>query len=156
MEHETEAVDRLRQLLALKRHEQPPPGYFERLPRDVIAHLRASVSPQPHDERLVDDAGWVGRLVNFLHAKPIFAGMGSAAFCGLILGAILYAERVPPSAADEPLASGLGGVAAHPPLLAIGDSNAVAPLNPQLPPGIFDGGLLNNRSQPADYRPPGP
>ena len=36
----------LRRLLALKRHEQPPPGYFNNLHRDIIAQLKAERAPQ--------------------------------------------------------------------------------------------------------------
>jgi hypothetical protein len=41
-----ENFDSLRRLLALKRHEQPPPGYFNELARKISARLTAEPAPR--------------------------------------------------------------------------------------------------------------
>jgi hypothetical protein len=87
----------LRLLLALKRHEQPPPGYFDFLPSQVQNALRAAevqqVSREPN--------GWVRRLqlrLETLQARPAFAvGLG-AAFCVLLIGSVVWSENPGPTA----------------------------------------------------------
>jgi hypothetical protein len=89
----------LRRLLALKRHETPPPGYFEHFSGEVMARIRAgdaggaeSVSRQ------------LPRLFQFLsafEAKPAFAGAFAFSLCLLLVFGIVYAER--PDVTLQPL-----------------------------------------------------
>jgi hypothetical protein len=89
----------LRQLLALKRHETPPPGYFEHFSGEVMARIRAgdaggadSVSRQL--PRLF-------QLLSAFEAKPAFAGAFAFSLCLLLVFGIVYAER--PDVALQPL-----------------------------------------------------
>lgn len=84
MSPDAETFAELRQLLALKRHEQPPPGYFDRLPGDIIARLRESESATtPAVLRpLVQWAQW---LLNALEDRAVVPTALSAAACILLV-----------------------------------------------------------------------
>lgn len=94
MHPERDDFVQLRRLLALKRHEQPPPGYFNRFSRDVIARIRAG-------EELRDDSPLTRFLMEFplleriwavLEAKPVIAGAFGAAVCGLLTAGFLMSD----------------------------------------------------------------
>jgi hypothetical protein len=81
----------LRRLLALKRHETPPPGYFENFSRDVMAGIRAG-----EDSRTANVSSqlpWLFRLLSTFEVKPAFAGGFASVLCLLLLLGIVYAER---------------------------------------------------------------
>jgi hypothetical protein len=94
MNPEIENFEQLRRLLAVKRHEQPPPGYFNTFSSQVISRIKAGELGEPDSlvERLLRDAPWLGRLWYALEAKPAFAGAFGAAVCALLISGILYAE----------------------------------------------------------------
>lgn len=85
----------LQQLLALKRHETPPPGYFSDFSGNVIARLRAGEGrAEPlMSGRLFEEAPWLARFLQIFEAKPVFVGGFSAALCLLLLGGIIYNNR---------------------------------------------------------------
>lgn len=94
MENTDQDFDRLKKVLALKRHEMPPPGYFNRLPSEVISRIRAERAEQSDPlKTLHAEAPWLVRLWQSLEAKPAFAGIFGVAVCALILGAIVFAEK---------------------------------------------------------------
>lgn len=93
-EHDFRDVTRL---LALKRHEQPPPGYFSRFSREVITGIKAAAT----DERS-SGLGWLQRLWIALETKPIAAGSFGAAVCGLMLGGLLFSDSSEPSFGNMP------------------------------------------------------
>ena len=68
--------DTLKKLLALKRHELPPPGFFSRLPDRIIARIEA--------EGLARQLPWWERWISSLEAKPVLAGA-----YGLLVGGLL-------------------------------------------------------------------
>ncbi len=67
----------LRRLLALKRHEQPPPGYFGYLPDKVMMRIER--------DDLSEHSTWWEWLVRKLDAQPVLAGAYAFAISGLML-----------------------------------------------------------------------
>jgi hypothetical protein len=67
----------LRQMLALKRHEQPPPGYFNYLPDRIAVRIER--------EDLSEHSTWWEWLVAKLDAQPVLAGAYAFAISGIML-----------------------------------------------------------------------
>ena len=85
----------LRRLLALKRHEQPPPGYFDKFSRGVVLRLQSGgASEETFMERLQEEAPWLGWLLESLRAKPLWSGVAGAAACALVLGAVAWMQNL--------------------------------------------------------------
>lgn len=95
MDSPPENFDQLRRLLALKRHEQPPPGYFHGFSREVVIRIRAGEGRDSAGwEQVSWEAPWLQRLWQSLSVRPAWSGALSAAACALVIGGILYAERL--------------------------------------------------------------
>jgi hypothetical protein len=89
----------LRRLLALKRHETPPPGYFNHFSGEVMARIRASEAGGAESaSRLLPR---LFQLLSAFEAKPAFAGAFAFSLCLLLVFGIVYAER--PDVALQPL-----------------------------------------------------
>src|SRR4051794_5069913 len=88
-----EDYEKLRKLLKLKRHEQPPPGYFNNFSSKVIARLEAERQSSRADV-LSSDAPWAKRLVRMLETNPIFAGAFGVAICTLLIFGITSFQYV--------------------------------------------------------------
>ena len=146
MQNQDENFETLRRALKLKRHEQPPPGFYKGFSRHVISRIQEN---DVHDRRRAMDAveweaPWMSRILGFFQTKPAFAGILGTAVCVLMIGGIIYSERpsMPGTAEGNRLGTaqnmtgvGLAGSATEGPLM---DSGA-GPLG-ALPPGttLFD------------------
>lgn len=100
MDRNHDDFDDLRKLLALKRYEQPPPGYFERFPQLVIQRLRAAQSAAP-------ESWWarcLERLLGPFEARPALAGAFGFAVCAFLATGFLYSEppAINPILANSP------------------------------------------------------
>ena len=81
----------LQRLLALKRHEQPPPGYFHYLPDKIAIRIeRADLS---------EHSTWWEWLVQKLDARPVLAGAYAFAVSGLMLLGFKVSQDVQAEAA---------------------------------------------------------
>src|SRR3954471_17915869 len=72
-----ENFDKLRTLLTLKNHEQPPAGYFNRLPGKILARIEAS--------ELAAESSWWAWLGERFDARPILACAYGFTISGLLL-----------------------------------------------------------------------
>ena len=77
MNSSPEDFEGLRRLLALKRHEQPPPGYFDHFSDKVIARIEA--------DGLVMRSSWWQRLFPELDARPVLVSAYGLVIVGLLV-----------------------------------------------------------------------
>jgi hypothetical protein len=140
MNPEPENFEQLRRLLMLKRHEQPPPGYFDGFSRHVVIRIKAG---ETGDEagtigRLFLEAHWLGRFWNLLERKPALAGAFTLSVCGLLLAGIICS--VAPAEPGSPdLASGSQSLAA----IAVPQAASPSPVFVSSTNGVLPGPLQN-------------
>lgn len=123
----------VQKLLALKRHEEPPPGYFDRLPGEVRARIaHAEAHPEP----------WWRRWLESWDLSPALATSYAAVAISLVLGGVWMAKRPAVEAGQQiattPVQAGNGNLTNT--LIA---SNAA-------PPGLFNPPSLP--VQPAEFK----
>jgi len=117
----------LRRLLALKRHEIPPPGYFNRFADQVMSRIR---SGEIGEMQAVSESSWLLRFLQIFEAKPAFAGAFASSLCLLLLFGIVYAER--PDA--MPRTSLLATVAQS--AVSLADATSPVISSPSMPTGL--------------------
>ena len=165
MNSESENFEQLRRLLALKRHEQPPPGYFNNFSRQVIVRIKAGERGEDGAflDRLLWEAPWLQRLWAAFEAKPILAGVCGVAMCGLLITGVIYSDRTDaPPVALVPV-SGSGSApetvptfaAADHPLLAkpamLVEGPSTSPVSTISTEGPLLGEIAGLRAQPASF-----
>ena len=102
MNPETEDFEQLRRLLVLKRHEVPPPGYFNRLSDQIVARLHG---PEP-----LEPLTWWERFGLDFDLKPaLVCGLG-VLVCGLLAAGVIAGTQLGETAS-------LAGNIEAPPLL---------------------------------------
>lgn len=147
-----EQFTQLKRLLALKRHEQPPPGYFDRLPRQIIAGIEAERVPQ---------GNWLVRFWSALKEKPAFGGALALGTCALIIGGVFLAGEMDETANQNGNIATASRTNLQTPLvaqLAETDNSSTNPImTAQPPPFLFDYSLMRSSGlqQPVglDVRP---
>ena len=128
---------RLQKLLAAKRHEQPPPGYLDRLPGQITARLRAEAAAQAEP--------WWRQLLASFHTKPAWAIAFSvlalsALTTGILLAPGLQKEADPEGNVGTPAAAvvaGEAGQASNSVALQLPLEGATNASNSAAPPGLF-------------------
>jgi hypothetical protein len=100
---EPEEFQDVRRWLAVKRFEQPPPGYFDGFPRQVMLRIQEIEAQRSASwlDRLQGQIPGIQRLWDLLDAKPMLAGAFGMTVCGLLAGGLFYSYRVDPASADQ-------------------------------------------------------
>lgn len=168
MNQETENFEQLRRLLAIKRHEQPPPGYFNDFSGQVMVRIKAGDMGEQADilERLFGEVLWLQRIRAAVEAKPVLARVAAVAACGLLIGGVVYSSTsdVPavalvPGTDAAPTAQSSMAVADHP-LLAkpvVLEPSSTSPISGVQADALLLGDLAKLRAgtQPATFSLPG-
>jgi hypothetical protein len=98
--NDEQQFDQLRKLLALKKHEVPPPGYFNRLPGKILARIESS--------EMATQSSWWDWLVARFDARPILACAYGFTISGLLLMGFRLSQ-VLQTAEAEPTSPAMGG-----------------------------------------------
>lgn len=114
MSQDSENFDKLRVLLTVKRHEQPPPGYFDRFSRDVMARIKAGES----GGSIGYEFSWFHRFLSMFDMKPAFAGAFGTAVCAFLISGVLSSEQTPAVGSSITPSSAAPAVAAVVPVSA--------------------------------------
>ncbi len=85
MNPDSEQFKQLQKLLTLKRHEQPPPGYFHNFSGQVIARIKAG-------EQGESGPAWLRKLWALFETKPMLTGAFGAAVCALVISGIVFSD----------------------------------------------------------------
>jgi hypothetical protein len=122
MTPDSENFDQLRRLMALKRHEVPPPGYFHNFSREVMVRIKAGeMGGEVGSTWWVLEGSWLRRLWSIFEARPVLAGGFGAAVCGFFVAGALIS-------ADNPEVAGVGLAQAPIPNSAATSPAEVTPL----------------------------
>ena len=147
MNESNENFDELKTLLKLKRHEIPPPGYFNHFSGDVVSRIRAGEAggAQSFFERLNEQVPWLVDLLRIFETKPGAIGGFAVSLCLLLLVGVVLADRPDATPAEaSALASAQPAQAATP---AMPELTTLAPADDNS--GIAISGKPVNSLQPS-------
>lgn len=94
MNENQQNFDELKRLLTLKRHEIPPPGYFNSFSGDVISRIRAGEASrgQTLTERLENQAPWLARFLRSFETQPGVIGACATGLCAILVLGVIFAD----------------------------------------------------------------
>jgi len=105
MSPESENFEQLRRLLALKRYEQPPPGYFHHFSREVIVRIKAGDTGEVVAASWWSwEGSWLRRAWAAIESRPALAGAFGVAVCGFFAAGALLTDN-PDANADVTFAA---------------------------------------------------
>jgi len=97
MHSDPENFEPLRRLLALKKYEQPPPGYFDRFSQQVIARIEAEGVTQKTSflQWFTSPLAWLQCAWDSLESRPALAGAFGFAVCGVLASGLYFSPATP-------------------------------------------------------------
>jgi hypothetical protein len=159
MSDTNENFDELRRLLKMKRHEAPPPGYFNNFSSEVLARIREGEA-NPHKLLgRVEENSFLMNLLRLFQAKPGIIGGFATSLCLLLLIGVVMADRTDGVASNggdgvQPVAMGNQGIASTVALLPADSGSGIAlstnRVSFQPSPALF-GSQQNPLFQPAAF-----
>ena len=148
MNAEPENFDQLCRLLKLKRHESPPPRYFNDFSSQVILRIRVG-TPTGRLESFEDtlsESPWVRRFWQAIEHRPAMSGLLTAAACALLVIGVFASDSAQPTL--NITADGMARIDS--PEIVQAGLNSFAVPSPA-PVGV----LFANSTNPAAQLPPG-
>lgn len=142
-ENQDQDFEKLQRLLKLKRHEQPPPRFFNDFSGKVTARLRAGdVGKLESFDDVVAQTPWLQRLWQAIEGKPAISGIFTAAVCGLIVAGIFIADKAP---SELPKFTNNETITEEAPRLLFAESPGVnlVPVSSTNPSAMLPGSLFN-------------
>jgi hypothetical protein len=97
MNSDRENFEQLRRLLALKKYEQPPPGYFDHFSQQVIARIQGEGVAQETGflHWFTSPIAWMQRVWDSLETRPALAGAFGFAVCGVLASGLYFSPTTP-------------------------------------------------------------
>ena len=97
MHSDPENFESLRRLLALKKYEQPPPGYFNHFSQQVIARIQAEGVTRRMGlfHWLNGPVAWLQQTWDSLENRPALAGTFGFAVCGVLASGLYFSPATP-------------------------------------------------------------
>jgi hypothetical protein len=128
----------LRRLLTLKRHEVPPPGYFENFSDSVIARIQLGEEAR--------ELPWYLRFLQVFETRPAYPVAAASSLCMVLLFGIVSVQQSPG------VANGFGTIGQSPAFAAVaasGDNGQLMAVASTNPPASFSGNSSLFNSQPS-------
>jgi len=92
---EQEEFVALRRLLALKRHETPPPGYFQNFSAKIIIQIQAGDAAAARGRLGVFGGDWLQRFWSILETQPVIAGSCAVGLCAVLVSGFIASNESP-------------------------------------------------------------
>jgi hypothetical protein len=94
MNEDQQSFEELKRLLKLKRHEMPPPGYFDGFSDQIVSRIRAGETARNPAlaDKLEAEAPWLLNFLRLFDARPGMVGGFAASLCLLLIIGVIFAE----------------------------------------------------------------